>query len=50
MLGKEVSGEVSARVLAGMRRGKEVALALLTASTLVRSVSLFFPAQLNSLL
>lgn len=40
--GREVSGEVGARVLARMRRGKEVALALLTVSTLVRSVSLFF--------
>lgn len=42
MLGREVSGEVSARVLARMRRGKEFSLALLTVSTLVRWVSLFF--------
>lgn len=39
--GRKVSGEVSARALVRMRRGKEVALALLTVSTLVRSVSLF---------
>lgn len=39
--GREVSGEVSARVLARMRRGKEITLALLTISTLVRTVGPF---------